>query len=85
MSSLAANTAAASLRALLANRRPQINEVLRRYGATQPRLFGSVARGDAGTNSDVDLAAAFDPQARMDLFRLVALERRIAEIGRAHV
>ncbi len=53
---------------------------LRASGIARLSLFGSVARGDAGTDSDVDLAAAFDPQARMDLFRLVALERRIAEL-----
>lgn len=53
---------------------------LRAAGIDRLSLFGSVARGDAGTDSDVDLAAVFDPQARMDLFRLVALERHIAEL-----
>jgi len=41
-------------------------------------LFGSVARGDAGPDSDIDLAAEFDPAARMDLIRLVGLERELA-------
>jgi len=53
---------------------------LRRAGIRHLSLFGSVARGDAEAGSDVDLAAEFDPAARMDLFRLTALERRIAEI-----
>lgn len=53
---------------------------LRAAGIARLSLFGSVARGDAEAGSDVDLAVAFDPQARMDLFRLVALERRIAEL-----
>ncbi len=53
---------------------------LRSAGIRHLSLFGSVARGDATVDSDVDLAAEFDPAARMDLFRLAALERRIAEI-----
>jgi predicted nucleotidyltransferase len=53
---------------------------LRRAGVRHLSLFGSVARGDAAARSDVDLAAEFDPAARMDLFRLTALERRLADI-----
>ena len=53
---------------------------LQRAGIRRLSLFGSIARGDAEAGSDVDLAAEFDPAARMDLFRLTALERRIAEI-----
>ena len=53
---------------------------LRRNGIRHLSVFGSVARGDAEAASDVDLAAEFDPTARMDLFRLTALERRLGEI-----
>ncbi len=53
---------------------------LRDAGVRRLSLFGSVARGDEHADSDVDLAAEFDPGARMDLFRLAALERRVAEI-----
>ena len=53
---------------------------LREAGICRLSLFGSVARGDGADGSDVDLAAEFDPDARMDLFRFVALERRMAEI-----
>lgn len=53
---------------------------LRNAGIRRLSLFGSVARGDDAANSDVDLAAEFDPGTRMDLFRLGALERRISEI-----
>ena len=53
---------------------------LHRAGIRHLSLFGSVARGDATAESDVDLAAEFNPATRMDLFRLTALERRIAEI-----
>ncbi|MGA9867319.1 MAG: nucleotidyltransferase domain-containing protein [Acetobacteraceae bacterium] len=53
---------------------------MQRAGIRRLSLFGSIARGDAEAGSDGDLAAEFDPAARMDLFRLTALERRIAEI-----
>ena len=43
-------------------------------------LFGSVARGETEMDSDIDLAAEFDPAARMDLLRLGAVERRLAEL-----
>ena len=52
---------------------------LRRAGIRHLSLFGSVARGDAATDSDVDLAAEFDPAAEIDLVRLVALERRVGQ------
>jgi hypothetical protein len=53
---------------------------LRAAGIRSLSLFGSVARGNAEAESDVDLAAELDPDARMDLFRLTALERHIAEL-----
>lgn len=56
---------------------------LRQEGVLRLSLFGSIARGDAEAESDVDLAAEFDPAAKMDLIRLVALERRLTEtLGR---
>jgi len=53
---------------------------LRGAGLGSVSLFGSVARGETETDSDIDLAAEFDPAARMDLLQLTALERRIAEL-----
>jgi hypothetical protein len=53
---------------------------LRRAGIRHLSLFGSVARGDAEVDSDVDLAAELDPDARIGLFALAALERRLAEL-----
>src|SRR6202047_2425376 len=55
-------------------------EELRRAGLRSLSLFGSVARGETEMDSDIDLAAEFDPAARMDLLRLSAVERRIAEL-----
>ena len=57
---------------------------LRRAGIRRLSLYGSVARGDAASGSDVDLAAEIEPTARMDLAGLVALERRLSVlVGRA--
>jgi uncharacterized protein len=53
---------------------------LRRAGIRDVGLFGSVARGEAVAGSDIDFAVDFDPAARMDLFRLAALERGVGEI-----
>jgi uncharacterized protein len=56
----------------------------RKAGIRRLSLFGSVARGDADVESDIDLAVEFDPAAEMDLIRMVALERRIGEtLGRS--
>ncbi len=35
--------------------RGEVQAVLARYGLSNPRVFGSVARGEEGTESDVDL------------------------------
>ena len=53
---------------------------LRQTGIRHVALFGSLARGEAGADSDIDLVAELDPDARVGLFRLAGLERRLAEI-----
>jgi uncharacterized protein len=55
-------------------------EELRQAGLRSLSLFGSLARGETEMDSDIDLAAEFDPTARIDLLRLSAVERRIAEL-----
>ena len=53
---------------------------LRAAGIRRASLFGSVARGDAGPESDVDLAMELDREARIDLVRLIDLEERIGDL-----
>ena len=53
---------------------------LRLAGIVHLGLFGSVARGEADATSDVDLVAELDPDARIGLLALAALERRLAAI-----
>jgi uncharacterized protein len=40
---------------LVRSKREQILRLARRHGVTKVRVFGSMARGDAGPRSDVDL------------------------------
>jgi predicted nucleotidyltransferase len=45
----------------LRSRRTEILEVARKHGARNVRIFGSVARGDAGPDSDVDILVELEP------------------------
>lgn len=51
-----------ALRELIESRRPELDAILAKYSATNPRLFGSVARGDAGPGSDIDILVEMDPR-----------------------
>lgn len=46
---------------LLQAHRESLSELLTRYGASNPQLFGSVARGTAGPGSDLDILVEMDP------------------------
>jgi Predicted nucleotidyltransferases len=45
----------------LRSRRKEILEIVQRYGASQVRVFGSVARGEANAESDIDFLVKFEP------------------------
>jgi predicted nucleotidyltransferase len=47
------------------------------HGAYDVRVFGSVARGEATSNSDVDLLANFHPHS---LLQRIALMRELSEL-----
>src|SRR5699024_8102225 len=49
------------LRAALVQHVDRVAEAMGRYGATNPRLFGSVARGNAHDDSDLDLIVDLVP------------------------
>ncbi len=42
------------------NKRNEIVRIARRYGASNIRVFGSIARGDGDQNSDVDFLVDMD-------------------------
>jgi predicted nucleotidyltransferase len=66
------------------------DEALQRLRASRARLdafpierlavFGSVARGEAGEGSDVDILVEFEPGARVGLFEFARLQRTLGEI-----
>jgi predicted nucleotidyltransferase len=50
-----------SLREMPAERRDEVLAVARRHGAAQLRFVGSVARGAARPDSDIDFLVAWEP------------------------
>ena len=58
---------------------------LRAAGVVQLSLFGSVARGEAGPDSDVDVAVKLDPEQRIDLFQFSGLAERLESMLKAKV
>ena len=53
---------------------------LRAAGLCHVSLFGSVARGEADAESDIDLLAEIDPQMRLGLFGLIGLQRCLGDL-----
>jgi predicted nucleotidyltransferase len=67
--------------------RERVLRVLRRHeteiraqGVTRLRLFGSMARGEAGSESDVDLIADIDRRTRFSLLDLVGLQHFLQDL-----
>lgn len=56
---------------IIGEKRAAILQLAARYGASNVRVFGSIARGDARPDSDVDLLVSF-PEDR-SVFELVGL------------
>ncbi|MEL4358924.1 MULTISPECIES: nucleotidyltransferase family protein [unclassified Luteococcus] len=52
---------ALAMRELIESRRDDLERLLAKYGVTNPMLFGSVARGDARPDSDIDILVEMDP------------------------
>ena len=50
-----------SLNELLQSNREEILRIAARYGAYNVRIFGSVARGEADEQSDIDLLVNMEP------------------------
>ena len=56
------------------------DELQQRFGVKSLAVFGSVARGEAGPDSDVDILVGFDPHAHAGLFKMVELKEFLEEI-----
>ncbi|HMB52355.1 MAG TPA: nucleotidyltransferase family protein [Thermoanaerobaculia bacterium] len=64
--------------ALLADVREPILRVAERHGASNVRVFGSLARGEASADSDLDLLVTLE--AGRSLLDLVALKQDIEDL-----
>jgi uncharacterized protein len=53
---------------------------LRSAGIVRLSLFGSTARNEARTDSDIDLLAAFDDDQSLSLLDIIGIENRIADL-----
>jgi uncharacterized protein len=53
---------------------------LRAQGVARLRMFGSMARGEAGPDSDVDLIADIDRSMRFSLLDLVGLQDLLGDL-----
>ena len=68
----------ADIYAHVAEKRDEILAVADRYGITNVRVFGSVARREAREDSDLDLLVTFGPTAT--LFDLIRFERDLSTL-----
>jgi predicted nucleotidyltransferase len=64
----------------LARLKTALPDLRARYGVVRIGLFGSVARDEAGPDSDVDLVAEFAPEAKVGMFKLFELERALTDL-----
>ena len=62
----------------IAGRLDEVRAVIARYPVSNPRVFGSVARGEDDEKSDLDLLV--DPTERTTYFDLSALEDELAAL-----
>jgi len=60
--------------------REKIAEFCKRNHIRKLSLFGSVLRGDFGSDSDIDLLVEFDPDHIPGLIRLAGMEIELTEI-----
>jgi len=55
-------------------------QVLKSYGIKDILLFGSAARGEAVTGSDVDLLVEFEPSAHIGMFEFSRLRHELSRL-----
>lgn len=74
------STTAEALLRLISQHRVELLAILHRYGASNPRVFGSVARGDATFTSDVDLLVDLEPDGGNALLRVAGIGEELSQL-----
>jgi predicted nucleotidyltransferase len=77
---------------VIGRHRDELISILRKHHAIDPRIFGSVARGEANSNSDLDLLVRFEEPSslfdrihlRFEIERLVERKVDVADEARLH-
>ena len=65
---------------ILETLRTHRDELRKRFGVKSLAVFGSVARGEAKPESDVDIVVEFNPQAHVGLFKMVELKEFLEKV-----
>lgn len=69
------------VRGLLDAHRGELEALFVKYGAVNPRVFGSVARGEAGPESDIDIMVDLLPDhPHSELVRISGLTVELREV-----
>jgi uncharacterized protein len=68
------------LREAIGRHRAEVFVILDRYCARNPRIFGSVARGDATAASDIDLLVDLDPQGGNAYLRIAGIGEELSMV-----
>ena len=55
-------------------------DLRREFSVRSFRVFGSIVRGEAGADSDIDILVEFETDARVGLFEFARLQRRLSEV-----
>lgn len=63
---------------VLGDKRGEVLRIVARHGAGKVRVFGSVVRGDAGPDSDVDILIDLDPG--RSLLDIVAIKQDLEDL-----
>lgn len=53
---------------------------LRALGVERAALFGSVARGEAGPDSDIDIGVQLDPKAKLTIYDYVGVKHYLEDM-----
>lgn len=70
----------APTREAIAARRAEIDIILQHYQASNPRVFGSVARGEATSMSDIDILVDLDPNGGNPLLRVAGIGEELTAL-----